>query len=326
MKKIFLKLIVLVSFTLCIVSCSQEDELLRLDTEANELEKRERRTDCDIIVTDNFDGTYTLEYVSDLPDPVAVTWNYTGTGINLSSTFGHTITAWFNPSVNGAIYVTGAADVGGQIVTCGDWIRVTPGCVGCVVFECDSDVSGQVFINDGVNYNYTFTSNLSDPTMSWTSTGGINFVSSTNTNSVTINVDSSFVSGSLTATGTEDGRTCTETIEIFRDNQCPTPSNINIIQIEQCADFQINLTNANEITNVNWYYSIGPYSHVYFGSSTNPNGNYNINIPFHLNNSRNWDDYILYIYAEATLENGVTCAEAYSTLRLDCDQVIQINK
>lgn len=105
------------------------------------------------------------------------------------------------------------------------------------------------------------------------------------------------------------------------NNNCP--QSINIVHIEQCADFMVSLTNTHQVDNVNWYYSIGPHSHVYFGASTNPNGNGSINTPFYLNGS--WDDYILFIYAEATLDNGVVCEEASGSLRLDCDEVTQIN-
>ena len=99
------------------------------------------------------------------------------------------------------------------------------------------------------------------------------------------------MSGTLTATASGIGVICEETIDIFRDNNCP--QSINIVHVEQCADFMVSLTHTHQVDNVNWYYSIGPHSHVYFGSSTNTNGNGSINTPFYLNGS--WDDYSVYL-------------------------------
>ncbi|MDC6384471.1 hypothetical protein D2V93_05765 [Flagellimonas taeanensis] len=179
------------------------------------------------------------------------------------------------------------------------------------------DITGTSTPQAGNQYTFTYTTNMSSPTVTWTVLSGAITLVSTSGNSATFQFGSGFSSGSIKAHGTNGTVECSDTISFRQPTiSCPQQSCLNILQVEPCIDYQAVLSCANNVSSVDWEYSIGPYSHVSIGSSTNPGGNYAIAKPIYLPTG-SWDNYYLWIFADITLTNGSTCTLSKSIL-LSC--------
>ena len=150
---------------------------------------------------------------------------------------------------------------------------------------------------------------MSTETVTWTvESGAISLVSSSG-NTATFQFSSSFNGGSIKAHGTNGSVECSD-IKSFSSTpsvSCPQQSCLNVFEVEPCLDFQAVLGCANDVASVDWEYSIGPYSHVSFGTTTNPNGNYSMTKPLYLP-SGSWDNYYLWVFADITLSDNSTCS------------------
>lgn len=171
------------------------------------------------------------------------------------------------------------------------------------------DISGTSTPTAGNQYSFTYTSNILNPTVTWTvESGAISLVSSSG-NTATFQFSSSFNGGSIKAHGTNGSVECSD-IKSFKaapSVSCPQQSCLNIFEVEPCLDFQAVLGCANDVVSVDWEYSIGPYSHVSFGTTTNPNGNYSMTRPLYLPTG-SWDNYYLWVFADITLSDNSTCS------------------
>lgn len=179
------------------------------------------------------------------------------------------------------------------------------------------DITGTSTPQAGNQYTYTYTTNMSSPTVTWTVLSGAITLVSTSGNSATFQFGSGFSSGSIKAHGTNGTVECSDTISFRQPTiSCPQQSCLGISHVEGCIDFLAYLHCANDVSSVDWEYSIGPYSHVSFGSTNNPNGNYSIPQALYLPVG-NWNNYVLWIFADITLTNGSTCTLSKSIL-LSC--------
>ncbi|WP_299336034.1 T9SS type A sorting domain-containing protein [uncultured Psychroserpens sp.] len=114
------------------------------------------------------------------------------------------------------------------------------------------------------------------------------------------------------------------TIYINCQPDCKPASCLDIVEVENCVDYQawMNCNDPN-IDYINWYYTISStYYHVFAGqSSGNAAGQHAqpIYLPSPPAGISSWDNYNLYVYAEIVFENGTVCDEVYTYITLDCD-------
>ena len=181
------------------------------------------------------------------------------------------------------------------------------------------DILGTTTPQAGNQYSFTYSSNISNPTVTWTvESGAITLISSSG-NSATFQFASNFNGGSIKAYGTNGSLECSD-IQSFKrvpSISCPGQSCLGISHVEGCIDFLAYLHCANNVVSVDWEYTIGPYNHVSFGSTNNPNGNYTIPQALYLP-TNNWSNYDLWIYAYITLSDGSTCTISKKTVLTNC--------
>jgi len=191
---------------------------------------------------------------------------------------------------------------------------------GASTAKTTCDILGVSTAQPGNQYTFTYTSNIASPTITWSIVSGAITLISTSGNSATFQFSSGFSGGAIEADGDNGTFHCNEIKNILSTAPtvtCPTTSCLSIFEVDVCTDFQAVLNCANGVASVQWEYSIGPYSHVSFGSSSNSGGNYSITKPLYLP-SGSWDNFYLWIFANVTLTNGSTCTVANKIL-LDCD-------
>ncbi|WP_299246007.1 hypothetical protein [uncultured Aquimarina sp.] len=97
---------------------------------------------------------------------------------------------------------------------------------------------------------------------------------------------------------------------------CPSSSNLSINDVEPCKDVIITLNQSGDVSSVDWKYSMGPYSNVSLGTTTNISGDNTMLEAFTLP-SGNWNNYYLYVFVDITLTDGTTCSISSNTL-LSC--------
>ena len=99
---------------------------------------------------------------------------------------------------------------------------------------------------------------------------------------------------------------------------CPSSSCFSVIDVEGCSDFQAWMNCPSDDMTIDWSYrvcGVNGGNYVYIGTTT---GTGSHAIPFYLPYPGNYDNCYLWVKAEITLSNGVTCTRKTNIL-LDCD-------
>lgn len=177
---------------------------------------------------------------------------------------------------------------------------------------CDNPLIGPATVSVPSDVNYSVTPKIptSSPTqISWSSTTGMTIISGQGTKNVTVRFAAGFTSGILRVS-LNGGQCATEqriTKQSVGSVSCPTSMQIAYAAGQNfCDDFLISLAGANHVQSVSWYYSIKGTTNKFFGTSTNPTGQYSIAQPLYLP-SDSYNNHILWVTAQITLTNGSKC-------------------
>lgn len=120
------------------------------------------------------------------------------------------------------------------------------------------DLTGpEIACSSGTPVAYTYTSDIANPTVTWTSTNGINLVSGQGNSTATFTFPVGFTTGSISASGAGD-ETCSETILISCDdidNVCNDPA--PVIDPQICVsgghpDWRFQVNGINSSDQVTW--------------------------------------------------------------------------
>jgi len=98
------------------------------------------------------------------------------------------------------------------------------------------------------------------------------------------------------------------------------PSNLELYVLENCEDAQVYLNANAGVAYVDFYYTLGSYSHVYLGTTTGNSANqfaYPIYMP-DPPSSGSWNGYVMSAYAVTTMDDGTVCDEILVRQRLSC--------